>query len=67
MANWEVGESVMEYQASDIKELVDKALTPEQLNDLLFSLFSSVYSNTEGQLRGVKIRDLVDYAERQGE
>jgi hypothetical protein len=57
----------MEYQASDIKELVDKALTPEQLNDLLFSLFSSVYSNTEGQLRGVKIRDLVDYAERQGE
>ena len=57
----------MEYQASDIRELVEKALTTEQLKDLLFDHFRSVYDNTEGQLRGVKIRDLVDYAEKQGE
>lgn len=57
----------MEYQAADIKELVEKALTNEQLKDLLFKDFPSEYHQTDGQVRGDKIRSLVDYAGRQEE
>lgn len=56
----------MEYQASDIRELVEKALTNEQLKDLLFDHFRDVFNNTEDYSRAEKIRKLVDYAERQG-
>jgi esterase/lipase superfamily enzyme len=55
----------MEYQASDIRELVEQGLTTEQLKDLLFDNFRSVYDNTEDQSRAAKIRSLVDYAQRQ--
>ena len=57
----------MEYQAADIKELVEKALTNEQLKDLLFKNFPSEYHQTDSQVRGDKIRSLVDYAGRQEE
>ena len=56
----------MDYQAADIRELVEKALTTEQLKDLLFDDFRAVYDNTEEKSRADKIRSLVDYAERQG-
>ena len=67
MANWEVGESVMEYQASDIRELVEKALTNEQLKNLLFDQFRDVFNNTEDYSRAEKIRKLVDHDQRQSE
>ncbi|MFN6066541.1 MAG: hypothetical protein ACK45T_05085, partial [Pseudanabaena sp.] len=57
----------MDYQASDIRELVDQALTNEQLNDLLFDDFRVVFNNNDGQSRSTKIRNLVDYADRQDE
>ena len=55
----------MEYQSADIRELVEKALTNDQLKDLAFDDFRFVYDNTDGQVRSAKIRSLVDYAERQ--
>ena len=54
----------MDYQRSDIKELVEKALTTEKLKDLLFENFPSVYDDTEHQTRGGKIRNLIDYVEK---
>ena len=57
----------MDYEPSDIRELVDQALTNEQLNDLLFDDFRGVFNNNDGQSRSTKIRNLVDYADRQDE
>jgi hypothetical protein len=57
----------MEYQASDIRELVENALTNEQLKILLFDHFRFVYDNTQGQLQGEKIRQLIEHAEKHGE
>ncbi|MFN8747588.1 MAG: hypothetical protein ACK5ZE_07935 [Pseudanabaena sp.] len=57
----------MEYQVSDIRELVEKALTNEQLNNLLFDDFPFVFNNTQGQLQGVKIRQLIEHAEKHDE
>jgi len=57
----------MDYQASDIRELVDQALTNEQLNDLLFDDFRDLFNNNDGQSRSTKILRLVDYADRQDE
>ena len=57
----------MDYQPSDIKELVEQALTTEKLKDLLFDNFRFVYDDTEHQSRGGKIRNLIDYVERNHE
>jgi hypothetical protein len=56
----------MEYFVA-IRELVEQALIDDQLKNLLFDNFRPVYDNTEGQSRSAKIRDLVDYAQRQYE
>jgi CHAT domain/Effector-associated domain 7 len=57
----------MEYNLGKIRELIDKALTPEDLENLLSDEFRRIYDNCYGQNKGYKIRSLIDYANRQGE
>jgi hypothetical protein len=57
----------MEYNLGKIRELINEALIPEDLENLLSDEFRRIYHNCYGQDRGFKIRSLVEYAERQGE
>jgi hypothetical protein len=57
----------LEYNLGKIRELINEALIPEDLENLLLDEFRRIYHNCYGQDRGFKIRSLVEYAERQGE
>jgi Leucine-rich repeat (LRR) protein/GTPase SAR1 family protein len=53
--------------SSKVRQLIDEAITDSQLSDLCFDNFPQVYREFDGKTRSQKIRDLVEYADRQGE
>ncbi len=55
----------MEYNLVKIRELINEALTSDELENLLSDEFRQTYDNCYGQTRGFKIRELVDRANRQ--
>jgi Effector-associated domain 7 len=55
------------YNLGVIRDLIDKALGDEELNNLCFDEFKLIYSEVESRNRGDKIRYLVEYIERQME
>jgi nucleoside phosphorylase len=57
----------MDFNLKVIRELVNAALTAEELNDLLFDDFRSVYNTNKGEKPAVLIRELVEYADRKRE
>jgi small GTP-binding protein len=63
----EVIEPIEDITPVKIRQLVDKALTDEEIKNLCFDEFPTVYREFDGKNRSQKIRDLVEYADRQGE
>ncbi len=57
-----------ELTIAEIRQLIETALTDDELSDLCMDEFPKVFNEfTEGQTKSAKIRSLVDYADRQGE
>ena len=55
----------MKYNLKLIRDLINKALTPEEFDDLVFYSFRDVYSQfTNGQNQPLKVRLLFDYIEK---
>ena len=55
----------MKYNLRLIRDLINKALTPEEFDDLVFYSFRDVYSQfTNGQNQPLKVRLLFDYIEK---
>jgi hypothetical protein len=57
----------MAYNLGKIRELIGEALTSQELADLCFDAFPTVYKDFDGQNRGTNTRSLVDYAFKQGQ
>ena len=56
----------MSYNLAEIRQLI-RSLTNPELSDLCLDYFREVYDNTEGQTKDVRIRQLLDYADRHRE
>jgi esterase/lipase superfamily enzyme len=57
----------MAYNLGKIKELIEEALTTQELADLCFGEFRTVYKDFDGQTQSSRIRSLVDHAHRYGQ
>jgi esterase/lipase superfamily enzyme len=55
----------MSYNLATIRKLIEKGLTKNEFEDLLFDNFRSVSDETDGQALPERRRKLVDYADRQ--
>ena len=55
----------MKYNLKLIRNLINKALTPEEFDDLVFYSFRDVYKQfTSGQCKSLRVRILLDYIEK---
>jgi Leucine-rich repeat (LRR) protein/GTPase SAR1 family protein len=57
----------LDMTPAEIRQLIDAALTDNDLSNLCYDEFPKVYSEFDGKTRSAKIRDLVEYVNRQDE
>jgi hypothetical protein len=57
----------MSYNLAAVRELIEAAFGDEELNSFCFDHFPDVYRQfTAGQIKGARVRMIVEYAQRQG-